>query len=182
MGHARGCIGRRRHVGLCPGGRRGRRTAEGRRRRERHSLACVVERGTTAGLAAHAGLSSDSGAIVAISVSDSVEGLSARIEAIWRDALGGNSGLDVGNVEIRDDYIGRGYGLATAAEIDAQFEATALTGLLFDPAYTGKAIYALRREIEQGRFASDDDVVFWHTGGGFAGLAFDYEAVADPGS
>ena len=138
--------------------------------------------GTTAGLAAHAGFSSDSGAIVAISVSDPVEGLSARIEAIWRDALGDDSGLDVGNVEIRDDYIGRGYGLATADEIDVQFEATALTGLLFDPAYTGKAIYALHREIEQGRFASDDDVVFWHTGGGFAGLAFDYDAVADTGA
>ena len=50
----------------------------------------------------------------------------------------------------------------------------ALTGLIFDPTYTGKAVYALKREIDRGRFSADDDVVLWHTGGGFAALAFDY--------
>ena len=72
---------------------------------------------------------------------------------------------------IIDDYVGRGYGLTTPDELAAQVEATRLTGLLFDPAYTGKLIYGLKRAIEQGRFTADDDVVFWHTGGGFATLA-----------
>jgi len=52
-----------------------------------------------------------------------------------------------------------------------QAEATRLTGMLFDPAYTGKVIYGLKQEIKQGRFTEDDDVVFWHTGGGFAVFA-----------
>lgn len=50
-------------------------------------------------------------------------------------------------------------------------EATRLTGLLFDPVYTGKALFGLRCEIASGRFLSDDNVIFWHTGGGFAALA-----------
>jgi len=58
-----------------------------------------------------------------------------------------------------------------------QVEATRLTGLLFDPTYTGKAIFALHQEIAAGRYGSEDHVIFWHTGGGFAGLTHDYASV-----
>ena len=40
----------------------------------------------------------------------------------------------------------------------AQVEATRLTGLIFDPTYTGKAIYGLREEIRGGSFGPDDVV------------------------
>ncbi len=131
--------------------------------------------GTTAGLALHVARSTEPAQIVAISVSDPVDQLALRIESIWKDALGAEaSRLSVDDIELRDDYLGRGYGLATSAELVVQAEATSLTGLIFDPAYTGKAVYALRREIEEGRFSPDDNVVLWHTGGGFAALAFDY--------
>ena len=136
--------------------------------------------GTTAGLAAYAALSGDRGEVVAISVSDPVTGLTRRIETIWDEAF---EGLDLrpgmGRIELRDDYIGRGYGLATPQELAVQHEATSLTGLIFDPAYTGKALYALRCEIDKGRFSRDDNVVLWHTGGGFAALAFDYGDLFD---
>lgn len=136
--------------------------------------------GTTAGLAAHALREGAPGQIVAVSVSDPVPGLAARIESIWGDAFGDDAGrLDIAEVELRDDYVGRGYGLATADELAVQRAATAATGLIFDPAYTGKALYGLYREITAGRFGPDDDVVFWHTGGGFAALAFDYAEVLD---
>jgi 1-aminocyclopropane-1-carboxylate deaminase/D-cysteine desulfhydrase-like pyridoxal-dependent ACC family enzyme len=78
---------------------------------------------------------------------------------------------------VLDGYVGRGYGQATPAELATQAEATALTGLLFDPTYTGKALYALRSEIAGGRFGAGDHVVFWHTGGGFAVFAHDYSDV-----
>ena len=79
--------------------------------------------------------------------------------------------------EITDAYVGDGYGIATPAELAVQAEATQLTGLLFDPAYTGKAIVGLRQEILRGRFVADDHVVFWHTGGGFAVFAHDWADV-----
>lgn len=79
--------------------------------------------------------------------------------------------------EIVDDYVGAGYGRTTDEELAVQVEATGLTGLIWDPTYTGKALYALRQEIAAGRFGLDDDVVFWHTGGGFAAFAHDFSGV-----
>ena len=49
--------------------------------------------------------------------------------------------------------------------------------MVFDPTYTGKALYALREEVRRGRFSSDDHVVYWHTGGGFAAFAHDWSDV-----
>lgn len=76
--------------------------------------------------------------------------------------------------QIVDEYVGLGYGLTTDQELAVQVEATRATGLIWDPTYTGKALYALRQEISAGRFSADQDVVFWHTGGGFAAFAHDY--------
>ena len=83
-----------------------------------------------------------------------------------------------------NDHIGLGYGLNTPEELAVQAEASALTGLIFDPTYTGKAMYALRQEILAGRFGRGDHVIFWHTGGGFAALSYDWSAVlsADGGT
>ncbi|HRI56907.1 MAG TPA: D-cysteine desulfhydrase family protein, partial [Anaerolineae bacterium] len=38
-------------------------------------------------------------------------------------------------------------------------------GLLLDPVYTGRALAGLLDLIRQGRFAAEETVVFWHTGG-----------------
>ena len=131
--------------------------------------------GTTAGLAFHAARSGQTNRIVAISVSDPVASLQRRIESIWNEALGSGADLQAApGLEIRDDYIGAGYGIATADELAVQVEAATLTGLIFDPTYTGKALYALRQEIARETIDPDTDVIFWHTGGGFAALATDY--------
>lgn len=79
--------------------------------------------------------------------------------------------------EVTDTYVGEGYGKTTDEELAIQVEATRLTGLIWDPTYTGKALYALHQEIQAGRFGADDDVIFWHTGGGFAAFAHDYSSV-----
>ena len=73
--------------------------------------------------------------------------------------------------EIVDDYVGLGYGKTTDQELRIQIEATRLTGLIWDPTYTGKALFGLKQEIDRGRFTANDQVVFWHTGGGFAVFA-----------
>ncbi len=130
--------------------------------------------GTTAGLAlAIEELDSDAEA-VACSVGDSVDELQERLNEIWEGA--GVAPADE-RVRLMDQYVGGGYGQTTPAELAVQVEATRLTGLLFDPTYTGKAIFALHQEIAAGRFAPDDHVIFWHTGGGFAGLTHDYSSV-----
>jgi D-cysteine desulfhydrase len=99
-------------------------------------------------------------------VAEHVRTLLAEIDSLY--------GHFSGDVEwsIVDDHIGRGYGLTTPGELATQVEATRLTGLLFDPAYTGKLIHGLKQEIDRGRFTKHDDVIFWHTGGGFATLAY----------
>lgn len=110
--------------------------------------------------------------IIGSSVGDPAGEVAEHIRALLAesDSLYGRRGGDV-EWMILDDYIGRGYGLTTRKELATQVEATRLTGLLFDPAYTGKLMHGLKRQIDQGRFTTDDDVIFWHTGGGFATLA-----------
>ncbi len=134
--------------------------------------------GTTAGMgwAAHRlGLEVT---VTATSVGEPASDLRRRIDAIWERAADA-TGTPVPEValDIVDRHVGEGYGIATPRELKTQAEATALTGLLFDPTYTGKAIHGLRLEIEQGTYRAGDHVVFWHTGGGFALFAHDFEGV-----
>ena len=128
--------------------------------------------GTTAGMvrgADEVGLDVE---IVGSSVGDPADVVEQRVRLLLDDA-----DARFGSVRsavpwrIVDDYIGRGYGLSTPDELAAQSHATRLTGLLFDPAYTGKALSGLREEIRSGRIGRDRNVIFWHTGGGFAVFA-----------
>ncbi|MGB9357511.1 MAG: pyridoxal-phosphate dependent enzyme [Acidimicrobiia bacterium] len=128
--------------------------------------------GTTAGMVRGAdelGLDVD---IIGSSVGEPADEVTQRIETLLTDA-DRRFGVVEQSVPWRviDDYIGLGYGLATVDELAVQAEATRLTGMLFDPAYTGKVMYALNQEIAGDRFTPDDNVIFWHTGGGFAAFA-----------
>lgn len=126
--------------------------------------------GTTAGFIWGRGRAGTSTPITAVSVGEATTDLRVRVDTILSDAAANVGQVDTAEVEYRDDYIGGGYGIIDAdqpAEVEA---ATAASGLLFDPTYTGKALFALASEIRQGRFGTDDHVVFWHTGGGFAAL------------
>lgn len=127
--------------------------------------------GTTAGLALGAGLRDRDLSIIGTSVGEPVADLQERIVALKPAAP-----LHWVEPQLIDDYVGEGYGVATAPELAVQHEATRLTGLLWDPTYTGKALYGLKMEIERGRFTSTDHVVFWHTGGGFATFAHDWSS------
>jgi len=128
--------------------------------------------GTTTGMVRGAIETGLDGAIVGSSVGDTVEEVTDHVRALLADS-DDIYGERTGDVPWRiiDDYVGRGYGLTTPEELATQIEATRLTGLLFDPAYTGKLVHGLKREIGRGHFTADDDVIFWHTGGGFATLA-----------
>jgi D-cysteine desulfhydrase len=136
--------------------------------------------GTTAGMLRGAGELGLDVEIAGSSVGDPANEVEHRIRTLLTDAIAqfGGSPCTV-SWRIVDEYIGRGYGLSTPEELAVQAETTRLTGMIFDPAYTGKVIYGLKREIEQGRLTENDNVVFWHTGGGFAAFAHP-ELVDDP--
>ena len=110
--------------------------------------------------------------IVGSSVGDPAGSVERRIRLLLNDADAqfGRVRVDV-PWRIVDDYVGLGYGFSTPDELATQSAATRLTGLLFDPAYTGKALYGLQQEIRSGRIGKDRHVIFWHTGGGFAVFA-----------
>lgn len=125
--------------------------------------------GTTAGMLKGASELDLDVEIVGSSVGDPADEVEHRVRTLLSESIAQFGGAPCTlDWRIVDEYIGRGYGLSTPDELEVQAEATRLTGMLFDPAYTGKTIYGLKREIEQGRFTANDHVVFWHTGGGFA--------------
>lgn len=131
--------------------------------------------GTTAGLGLAASLGGLDIPIISSSIGETRAELTEIVDRIWDGAA--TEAPPQAQVAVIDDYIGGGYGVVSEAELRVQVEATRLTGLLFDPTYTGKALYGLYQEIRSGRWGDDDDVVFWHTGGGFAVFAHDFGAV-----
>ena len=133
--------------------------------------------GTTVGLVRGAGdLEAN---IVGASVGDSAGNLERNVIDLLDEADQRFGDAPRAAWRITDHYVGGGYGVTTNDELAMQVEATRLTGLIWDPTYTGKAIVGLRHEINSGGLGPDTDVVFWHTGGGFATFAHDWEHVLE---
>jgi D-cysteine desulfhydrase len=65
------------------------------------------------------------------------------------------------------DARGNGYDQPTTAELEFIVRFTRETGLLLDPIYTGKALYALWRYLACGALGREREVMFLHTGGAF---------------
>ena len=70
------------------------------------------------------------------------------------------------------DWVGPGYSLPTPEMVEAVHMLARLEGVLLDPVYTGKAMAGLIGLVRTGHFASDDDVLFVHTGGSPALFAY----------
>lgn len=114
--------------------------------------------------------------IVACSIGDRADAIRTKVESIWAEACASTrTSPPQPRIEYNERHIGGGYGIVTPEELSIQAATTALTGLVLDPTYTGKAIAGLRREIADGRYTTGDNIVFWHTGGGFAAFVHDFE-------
>ncbi|HLH71960.1 MAG TPA: pyridoxal-phosphate dependent enzyme [Chloroflexota bacterium] len=74
---------------------------------------------------------------------------------------------------VLDEYVGRAYGDATPAVVEAIRLAARTEGLFLDPVYTGKAMSGLIGEIRKGNISKDETVVFVHTGGTPAIFAYE---------
>lgn len=63
------------------------------------------------------------------------------------------------------EYLGPGYGVPSDGGLEAMSLLARTEGILVDHVYTAKALAGLIDHIRAGRFRSDQDIVFIHTGG-----------------
>lgn len=70
-----------------------------------------------------------------------------------------------GAIDVRDEYVGAGYGVPTPASAEARRLFARLEGILLDPTYGAKAAAGLVDLVRRGELGRRDAVVFWHTGG-----------------
>lgn len=76
--------------------------------------------------------------------------------------------FDPEQIEMTDKYVGLGYAISRKEELDYIKEVASTEGVVFDPVYTGKAIYAIYNELKEGGSLRDSkNILFIHTGGLF---------------
>lgn len=77
--------------------------------------------------------------------------------------------LDESQIEINieDNYVGEGYGIASKPVFELIQDLARTEGVILDPVYTAKAFFGLISELKKGRFRDGENIVFLHTGGIF---------------
>jgi len=139
--------------------------------------------GTQAGLVTGARLFGFKGNILGISVDETEAELKARVASLasaTADALGEKINFLPQDIMVIADYLGGGYGVLGAPEIEAIRLFARLEGLLLDPVYTGRAAAGLIDLIRKGYFKQEETVLFWHTGGTPALFSEKYKQLAEP--
>jgi D-cysteine desulfhydrase family pyridoxal phosphate-dependent enzyme len=135
--------------------------------------------GTQAGLALGARRANWGGKVLGISIDEPEDELQRIVAEIANQAaseLGESLRLSPADIYVNADYLGAGYGILGAPEIEAIHLFAQTEGLLLDPVYTGRAAAGLIDLVRKGFFKSDETVMFWHTGGTPALFAEQYGA------
>jgi D-cysteine desulfhydrase len=104
--------------------------------------------------------------VVGVSVSWSEETLSKEVRRLITEGaelLGLDEGPAMEGLDIRADFIGAGYTIATDGGKKALASLAETEGVLLDLTYTAKAVHGLMDLVE--REAISFPVIFWHTGG-----------------
>jgi D-cysteine desulfhydrase len=110
--------------------------------------------------------------IAGFNVCNTAEIFRARIAGEVKEALQAGDGhftFAGEDIEIVDGYVGLGYAISRKEELDFIAKIARTDGIIFDPVYTGKALYGLYHEIKKGYFGAGKNILFIHTGG-FPGL------------
>lgn len=76
-------------------------------------------------------------------------------------------GIQPADIHIIDGYVGRGYALSRPQEIDLIKRLARTEGCILDPVYTGKAMFGLLDQIQQGKMNDYRRILFLHSGGLF---------------
>jgi D-cysteine desulfhydrase family pyridoxal phosphate-dependent enzyme len=80
-------------------------------------------------------------------------------------------------IELRDEYVGEGYGIPTPECIEAIALFARAEGLVLDPVYSGKAGAGMIGMVRNGELTPDQRVMFIHTGGAPSLFAYGDEVV-----
>jgi D-cysteine desulfhydrase family pyridoxal phosphate-dependent enzyme len=135
--------------------------------------------GTHAGLVLGQRLHGYTGKVLGISIDEPREWLTSHVSALATQAselFGRSIGFTPDDILATDTYCQAGYGVLTDGEREAIKLFARTEGLLLDPVYTGRAAAGLIDLVRLGHFASDETVLFWHTGGQPALFADKYSA------
>ncbi len=131
--------------------------------------------GTQAGLVVGARRAGYTGRILGISVDHRAAELTPMLIEI-ANATANRIDLAIAfsanDFEVNDRYLGAGYAVMGDPEREAIRLTAQTEGLLVDPVYTGRAMAGLMDLIRRREFRSDQNVLFWHTGGTAALFAY----------
>jgi len=119
--------------------------------------------GTQAGLVAGVARNGLATRVIAVSADDPAASIVSTVRGIVRE-IPGCASFD-GTIDVDDTMVGAGYGVPTDASREAQHLFARSEALFVDHTYTAKAAAALIAYARDGRFSSDETVLFWHTGG-----------------
>lgn len=101
--------------------------------------------------------------IIGYSVDKTAEAFKEDIMKIVKDI--DNSNPCFSSMSINDHFVGLGYGQATDEELAFYMDVAKSEGIILDPVYTGKAFRGLIKEIEDGNYDDQENILFIHTGG-----------------
>lgn len=108
--------------------------------------------------------------ITGFNVCDDAEFFKKRSEEIIEEAqkyLDKSIIVKAEDMDIIDGYVGIGYAQSRPEELEFIQKTAKKEGVIFDPVYTGKAMYGMMNEIEKGTFEKGENILFIHTGGLF---------------
>jgi D-cysteine desulfhydrase family pyridoxal phosphate-dependent enzyme len=123
--------------------------------------------GTQAGLLVGSQSVGRAARVIGVSADETRADLAAMVAAI-ATPLAQRLGVappPVAAIDVRDEYVGEGYGIPTAASTEATALFARFEGIALDPTYSAKAAAGLVDLIRRDAFAHDETVCFWHTGG-----------------
>lgn len=146
-----------------------------------HLVHATGSAGTQAGLVVGLQALSSPIRLLGIGVRAAREKQEAMVHDLGRrtwDLLGLRGELPREAVCANCDYVGGGYGVPTPGMVEAVTLLAQTEGLLLDPVYSGKGMAGLIDLIRKGRFHTDENVVFLHTGGSVA--LFGYRSTFGP--
>lgn len=122
--------------------------------------------GTAAGVALGARAFDVADRVWAFAVCDDAAYFKRVIEGIMSEARGWDPSLPAKTGLVIDDGAkGPAYGVMDEEQKRFLTLIAQRTGFVFDPVYTGKAIWGVARAVERGDIRADANVLFLHTGG-----------------
>lgn len=88
-----------------------------------------------------------------------------RVTGWTAERLGIDNPVAASDIVCDGGHVGDGYGIPTREGLHAIALLARTEGVLLDPVYTAKAFAGMVADIHAGVYASDDAVIFLHTGG-----------------